>query len=131
MICHMGTMINMYRISRNVGFGYLVLEHGNVPLKDVSVFLRDTITRLAAVNRGKLKRTLNVCIQVGDVKPFLKRQKDMASSIVVGRIRWTNKMCFCGKGWMCDVLLTMILNPKALVDFIVTPICWMANVKFK
>jgi hypothetical protein len=39
--------------------------------------------RLAAVNRGKLKGTVNVCIQVGYVKPFPKRQKVVASSIVV------------------------------------------------
>ncbi len=35
------------------------------------------------MNRGKLKGTVNVCIQVGDVKPFPKRQKVVASSIVV------------------------------------------------
>ncbi len=35
------------------------------------------------MNRGKLKGTMNVCIQVGDVKPFPKRQKVVASSIVV------------------------------------------------
>ncbi len=106
-------------------------EHGNVPLKDAPVFLRDTITHLAAVSRGKLKGTVNVCIQVGDVKPFPKRQEVMVSSIVVGLIRWMNKMFFGGKGWMCDVLPTMILNPIALADCVVMPICWMANVKFK
>ncbi len=102
-----------------------------MPLKDIPVFLRDTITRLVAVNRGKLKGRVNVCIQVGDVKPFPKRQKVVVSSIVIGHIGWTNKMCFGGKGWMCDVLPTMIMNPIALVDCIVMPICWMANVKFK
>jgi hypothetical protein len=86
------------------------LEHGNLPLKDVLVFLRDTIMHLATMNRGKLKGTVNVCIQVGDVKPFPKRQKVVVSSIVVRRIGWTNKMCFGGKGRMCDVLPTMILN---------------------
>jgi hypothetical protein len=103
----MGTTIDMYRISRIIEFGYRVLEHGNGPLKDVPVFLRDTITHLAAMNRGKLKGTMIVCIQVGDVKPFLKRQKVMALSIVIQRIGWTNKMCFGRKGWMCDVLPTM------------------------
>jgi hypothetical protein len=107
------------------------LEHGNVPLKDVPVFLRDTITHLAATNRGELKRTTNVCIQVGDVKPFPKRQKVVVSNIAVRRIGWTNKMCLGGKGWMFDALPTMILNPITLVDCIVLPIFWMANVKFK
>ncbi len=102
-----------------------------MPLKDVPVFLRDTIAHLAAANRGKLEETINVCIQVGDVKPFLKRKKVVASSIAVGCIGWMNKMCFGGKGWMCDVLPTMILNPIALVHCVLTPICWMTNVKFK
>jgi hypothetical protein len=69
----MCTTIDMYQISRNIEFGYWVLEHGNVPLKDVPVFLRDTIEHLAATNRGKLEGTMNVCIQVVDVKPFPKR----------------------------------------------------------
>jgi hypothetical protein len=127
----MGTTINMYRISRDVKFGYWVLEHGNVPLKDVPVFLRDTITPLAAMGRDELKGNVNVCIQVGDVKPFPKRQNIVASSIVFRHIGWTNKMCFGGKGWMCDILPTMTLNPVALVDCIVRPIRWIANVKFK
>jgi hypothetical protein len=87
MICHVDTTINMNRISRNVKFWYWVLEHGNVPLKDVPVFLRDTAMRLVAANRGKLKRTANVCIQVVEVNPFPKRQKVVASSTVVGCIR--------------------------------------------
>ena len=58
-ICHMGTTINMNRISRNVKFGCWVLEHGNVLLKDVPVFLRNTITCLAAVNSGKLEGILS------------------------------------------------------------------------
>ncbi len=44
-------------------------------LKDLPVFLRDMITRLMATNRGKLEGTVNIGIQVGDVKPFPKRQK--------------------------------------------------------
>ncbi len=82
-ICHMGTTINKYQISRNVEFGYWVLEHGNVPLKGIPVFVRDTIMHLVAMNRGKPKGTMNVCIQVGDVKPFWRRQKAMALRIVV------------------------------------------------
>jgi hypothetical protein len=111
----MGTTINMNQISRNINFGYWVLEHGNVPLKDVPVFLRDTVTRLAATNIGKLKGAVNIGIQVDGIKPFLKRQKVVALSIAVRRIGWTNKMCFCGKGWMFDVLLTMILKPITLL----------------
>jgi hypothetical protein len=128
---HMGTTIDMNRISRNVKFRYWVLEHGNVPLKDAPVFLRDTIMRLTAASRRKLKGTMNIGIQVGNVKPFLKRQMVVASSIVVGGIGWMNKMRFGGKVWMCHVLLTMVLNPITLVDCVVMPICWMANVKFK
>ncbi len=60
-------------------------------------------------------------------KPFLKRQMVVASSMVVGRIGWTNKMCLGGKGWMCDVLSTMILNPIILVDCIIMPIYWMGR----
>jgi hypothetical protein len=51
-----------------------------------------------------------------DDKPFLKRQMVVASSMVVGPIGWTNKMCLGGKGWMFDVLSTMILNSIILVD---------------
>ncbi len=102
-----------------------------MPLKDVPVFLRDMIMRLVATNIGKLEGTMNLCIQVGDFKPFPKKQKVVVSSIVVRRVGWTNKMCLGGKGWMFDVLPTMILNPIMLVDCIVLPIFWMANVKFK
>ncbi len=88
-ICHVGTTINMNQINRNIKLGYWVLKYGNMPLKDLPVFLRDAIARLAAVNRGKLKGTVNVCIQVGYIKPLSKRQKIVVSSIVVRHIGWT------------------------------------------
>jgi hypothetical protein len=54
-------------------------------LKDVSVFLRDAITHLAATNRGKLEGIVNVCIQVDDDKPFPKK----AEGCGVKHSRWT------------------------------------------
>jgi hypothetical protein len=64
----MGTPIDMYRIRSNVKLGYWVLEHGNVPLKDTPVFLRETIMRLAAVNSGKLEEiesSIRTCQSTG------------------------------------------------------------------
>ncbi len=54
--------------------------------KDVPVILRDTIMHFAAANSGKLRWTVDVCIKMCNIDSFLKGQKVMALSIVIGRV---------------------------------------------
>jgi hypothetical protein len=71
-MCHVGTTtIGMNQISRNAKFGYWVLEHGNLPLKEeVPVFMRDDRASCGCKQRQTRRDRecmypVNVCIQVG------------------------------------------------------------------
>jgi len=89
------------------------------------------VPAFASSDGSKLERTLDEGIKMCDVKPFPKRQKIMAFCVVVRCVRWMNKVCICGQRWVKNILATMKLDPITLVDCIVLPFGWMANVKFE
>jgi hypothetical protein len=73
--------IKMNRISRDIETRNGVAEHGRVPLENVPVYLIDAITGFATANGSKIKRPVNVGIEVCEVHPFAKRNKLVASCI--------------------------------------------------
>ncbi len=73
--------IKMSRVSRDIETRDGVAEHGRVPLENVPVYLIDTITGFATSNGSKIKRPVNVGVEVCEVHPFVMRNKLVASCI--------------------------------------------------
>ncbi len=99
--------------------------------QDVPFILGYAVACFAAVNGSKLKRTVNVCVEMGNVEPFPIGQEVVALGIGIQRVGRLIKVCVGREGGMSDILTTVELEPVILVNRIVTPICWMANVELE
>jgi hypothetical protein len=99
--------------------------------QDVPFILGYAVACFAAVNGSKLERTVNVCVEMGNVEPFLIGQEVVVLGVVIRRVGRSNEVRVGREGGMSDILATVELEPVTLVNRIVTPICWMANVELK
>jgi hypothetical protein len=72
------------------------MEHRSMLLKDVPIFLTNTVSGFATLDGGKFKGTMDSYIMMGDVKLFQKGQKIMALGIIVRCFEWTDQVCFSG-----------------------------------
>ena len=64
--------------------------------KNVPIGLIDAIARFTATNGGEVERTMDKCVFVGQIDPFPKRHKTMASCVGGRRVRWSDQMSFRG-----------------------------------
>jgi hypothetical protein len=99
--------------------------------QDVPFILGYAVACFAAVNGSKLKQTVNVCVEMGNVEPFLIGQEVVALGVVVRHVGRSNEVCVGREGGMSNILATVELEPVMLVNHIVMPICWMANVELE
>ncbi len=97
----------------------------------VPIFLSNAIMGLTASNLGKLERSVNVRVKMWSIEPFSGRAQLIASGIWSQRIQWLNQVSLWGRVRRHKVGYVMVLEPVPLINCIVLPIGWVADIELK
>ena len=97
----------------------------------IPINLGNPVTGFASSYENIFERPLNVGVLVTNIEPFSEKHKLVASRIAVGRVTWSNRVSVKGLVRVGKVIKTVQLQPVSLVDGIIAPISWVANIEFK
>ena len=82
----MHTLIDMNRISWHMKMRDEIVKHWSVGFQNVPSTLRDPVTTLLAVDSGKVKRPMDLGVQVSEVHIFAIREEFVLVSVGLGCI---------------------------------------------
>ncbi len=77
----MSTFVDVHRISRDLYQRIWIIEHVSARLKDVPIYTAHTIAMFMTVNGSKIKRAMNISIQVGEVYKSTKGKKSVTLGV--------------------------------------------------
>jgi hypothetical protein len=125
----MEVLIDMNIIGWEVkSWGWVGIE-GLVLRQNVPILLADAVTCLTRLDDGKVKRSVDECVAVCEINPALEWDQTVMLSVRLGSIGWPDEMC-CGVwGRSGNVACSMALQPKALIDGVVSNVIVMKGEK--
>ncbi len=91
--------------------------------------LWNPVTTLAAMNNSEIKWSMNERVCVSQVDIFLIGKKMMTISVGLRCIGRSDVVSMSGRHRSNDVIMTMVLKPKSLVNRIVPGVRWVGNIK--
>ena len=74
---------------------------------------------------------MNVGVLVTNIKPCSERHKLVTSRIAGRRVAWSNQVSVRGLVRVAKIINTVKLQPVSLVDAVIAPISWVANIEFE
>jgi hypothetical protein len=125
------TAIKIHRICWNVEAWNWVIEHQLMAIKNIPVSLGNTIPCFVTPNGGKIKWSMDISVHMTYIEPFPETHKFVVGGIAVGGICRSNQVSLGRQARECQVANTVKLQPISLVNRVVTPIIWVANIKFE
>jgi hypothetical protein len=126
----MEVLININRIGWEVKlWGWVGIE-GLVLRQNVPVSLADAVMCLTRLDDGKVERSVDECVAVCEINPAPKWDQTVMLSVRLGSIGWPDEMCCSVWDRSGNIACSMVLQPEALIDGIVSNVIVMKGEEF-